>query len=78
VDPDPANAGAISTWCKDYWAVLHRIPPAERTSTSLMDEEQERVQATYRDHLLAKAFSCGALQSYTCARNVILFAGILD
>ena len=34
VDPDPANAGAISQWARDYWKDLHPTRQAVRTSTS--------------------------------------------
>ena len=34
VDPDPANAGLISRWARDYWRNCIRPPPAVPTSTS--------------------------------------------
>jgi UDP-N-acetylenolpyruvoylglucosamine reductase len=50
VDPDPANADKISTWCKDYWEALHPYSAGGAYVNFMMDEGQERVQATYRDN----------------------------
>jgi FAD/FMN-containing dehydrogenase len=50
VDPDPANAGKISEWCKAYWDALHSFSAGGAYVNFMMDEGQERVQATYRDN----------------------------
>jgi hypothetical protein len=50
VDPDPANADRIAQWCKDYWDALHPYSAGGAYVNFMMDEGQERVQATYRDH----------------------------
>ena len=50
VDPDPANAQKISTWCKEYWEALHPFSAGGAYVNFMMDEGQERVQATYRDN----------------------------
>jgi len=50
VDPDPANAQKITTWCKDYWEALHPFSAGGAYVNFMMDEGQERVQATYRDN----------------------------
>jgi hypothetical protein len=50
VDPDPANRDLISTWCKDYWEALHPYSAGGAYVNFMMDEGQERVQATYREH----------------------------
>jgi FAD/FMN-containing dehydrogenase len=50
VDPDPANADKISTWCKEYWEALHPFSAGGAYVNFMMDEGQERVQATYRDN----------------------------
>ena len=50
VDPDPANADKISTWCKDYWEALHPYSAGGAYVNFMMEEGQERVQATYRDN----------------------------
>lgn len=50
VDPDPANAEKITTWCKDYWDALHPFSAGGGYVNFMMDEGQERVQASYRDN----------------------------
>ena len=48
VDPDPANTDKITTWCKDYWEALHPYSAGGAYSNFMMDEGQERVQASYK------------------------------
>jgi FAD/FMN-containing dehydrogenase len=48
VDPDPANAGRISQWAKDYWQELHPTSAGGGYVNFLMDEGQDRVRAAYR------------------------------
>ncbi len=48
VDPDPKNADKITNWCKDYWEALHPYSSGGAYSNFLMDEGQERVQASYK------------------------------
>jgi hypothetical protein len=48
VDPDPANREAITTWTKRYWEALHPHSAGGAYVNFMMDEGQERVQATYR------------------------------
>jgi FAD/FMN-containing dehydrogenase len=50
VDPDPANAAAISQWAKDYWTELHPTSAGGAYVNFLMDEGQDRVRAAYRDN----------------------------
>jgi len=50
VDPDPAQADAITTWCKRYWEALHPHSAGGAYVNFLMEEGQERVMATYRDN----------------------------
>ena len=50
VDPDPANAEAISQWARDYWTELHPHSAGGAYVNFLMDEGQERVRASYRDN----------------------------
>ena len=50
VDPDPANAGVIADWCKSYWAALHPYSAGGAYVNFMMEEGQDRVQATYRDN----------------------------
>ena len=48
VDPDPANREAITSWTKRYWEALHPHSAGGAYVNFMMDEGQERVQATYR------------------------------
>ena len=50
VDPDPAQAPAISAWTKDYWAALHPTSAGGAYVNFLMDEGGDRVRAAYRDN----------------------------
>ncbi len=50
VDPDPANAETITAWCKNYWEALHPYSAGGAYVNFMMDEGQDRVQATYRDN----------------------------
>ena len=50
VDPDPSNAPKITKWCKDYWDALHPFAAGGAYVNFMMEEGQERVQATYRDN----------------------------
>ncbi len=48
IDPDPKNADKITKWCKDYWAALHPYSAGGAYSNFMMDEGQERVEASYK------------------------------
>ena len=50
VDPDPGNAEKITTWCKEYWDALHPFSAGGAYVNFMMDEGQDRVQATFRDN----------------------------
>ena len=50
VDPDPANNDKIIPWTKDYWEALHPHSAGGAYVNFMMDEGQERVQATYLDN----------------------------
>ncbi|HXY02649.1 MAG TPA: FAD-binding oxidoreductase [Terriglobales bacterium] len=50
VDPDPANATKITTWCKNYYDALHPYSAGGAYVNFMMDEGQERVQASFRDN----------------------------
>ena len=50
VDPEPANAGLIKDWTVDYWEATHQYSAGGAYVNFMMDEGQERVQATYRDN----------------------------
>jgi FAD/FMN-containing dehydrogenase len=47
IDPDPANAEAITSWAKDYWSALEPHSAGGAYVNFMMEEGQERVQATY-------------------------------
>jgi FAD/FMN-containing dehydrogenase len=48
VDPDPANAAAITKWTRDYWEELHPTSAGGAYVNFMMDEGQDRVRASYR------------------------------
>lgn len=50
VDPDPANAAKIKDWTVAYWEALHPYSAGGAYVNMMMDEGQERVQASYRDN----------------------------
>jgi FAD/FMN-containing dehydrogenase len=50
VDPDPANAGTVTKWCKDYFDALHPYSAGGAYVNFMMDEGQDRVQASFRDN----------------------------
>ena len=51
VDPDPANAPAITEWASDYWEALHPYSAGGAYVNFLMDDEGSgRVKATYGDN----------------------------
>jgi FAD/FMN-containing dehydrogenase len=47
VDPDPANKARITDWTKSYFDALHPYSAGGAYVNFMMDEGQERVQATY-------------------------------
>ena len=48
VDPDPANAGKITQWCKDYWEALHPYSAGGAYLNFIMNEGQDRIKASYK------------------------------
>jgi FAD/FMN-containing dehydrogenase len=48
IDPDPANAETITDWTLGYWEALHPHSMGGAYVNFMMEEGQERVQATYR------------------------------
>jgi FAD/FMN-containing dehydrogenase len=49
IDPDPANAGRITEWTKEYWGALHPYSAGSGYVNFMMEEGQERTKATYGD-----------------------------
>jgi FAD/FMN-containing dehydrogenase len=47
VDPDPANADAITAWTIEYQEALHQYSMGGSYANFMMEEGQERVQAAY-------------------------------
>jgi FAD/FMN-containing dehydrogenase len=47
VDPDPANAGGITAWAKQYWEELHPTSAGGAYINFMMEEGQDRVRASY-------------------------------
>lgn len=50
VDPEPATANTLRNWTIDYWQALHPYSAGGAYVNFMMDEGQERVQATYREN----------------------------
>jgi FAD/FMN-containing dehydrogenase len=50
VDPDPANARRLKDWTIAYWEDLHPYSMGGAYVNFMMEEGQERVQATYRNN----------------------------
>ena len=47
VDPDPANTEKITRWARDYWKAVHPHSAGAAYVNFLMEEGQDRIQATY-------------------------------
>ena len=50
VDPDPANADAISSWSKSYWEALHPLSAGGAYANMMMEEGHDRVKASYGEN----------------------------
>jgi hypothetical protein len=50
VDHDPAKAGMLRDWTVGYWDATHPHSAGGAYVNMMMDEGQERVQASYRDN----------------------------
>jgi len=50
VDPDPTKADSLKKWSVDFYEALHPYSMGGAYVNFMMDEGQERVRATYRDH----------------------------
>jgi len=50
VDSDPASADAIKSWTVDYWDALHPYSAGGAYVNMMMEEGQERVQASYQQN----------------------------
>ena len=50
IDPDPARGEVITRWCKEYFDAVHQYSAGGAYVNFMMDEGQERVQASFRDN----------------------------
>ncbi len=50
IDPDPASKEVISAWAREYWEAVHPHSAGGAYVNFMMEEGQERVQATYRQN----------------------------
>ena len=50
IGSDPSKAQSISKWAKDYWEALHPYSMGGAYVNFMMEEGQERVQATYGEN----------------------------
>lgn len=47
IDPEPDKADAVTRWARDYWEALHPFNPGGAYVNFMMEEGDERVEATY-------------------------------
>lgn len=51
VDPDPANAGHVTSWARNYWEALHPYGAGGAYVNFMMENEgEDRVRATYGEN----------------------------
>jgi FAD/FMN-containing dehydrogenase len=50
VDPDPANATLVKDWTVEYWEAVHPYATGGAYVNFMMDEGQQRVEATYGEN----------------------------
>ena len=50
IDSDPANRDRITQWAREYWEALHPYSAGGAYVNFMMEEGQQRVEATYRDN----------------------------
>jgi hypothetical protein len=50
VDPDPANRETITEWARSYWEALHPHSAGASYINFMMEEGQERIEATYGEN----------------------------
>ena len=48
VDPDPANAAALTRWARDYQEALHPYSAGGAYINFMMEEGEDRIRASYR------------------------------
>jgi FAD/FMN-containing dehydrogenase len=50
IDPDPANAGAITEWAREYWQAVHSFSAGGAYVNMMMEEGGSRIRNAYRDN----------------------------
>ncbi|MGQ7786743.1 FAD-binding oxidoreductase [Nesterenkonia sp. K-15-9-6] len=50
IDPDPAAAGELTAWARDYWEAVHPYTTGGAYVNFMMEEGQDRIRATYGDN----------------------------
>ena len=50
IDPNPRKAGEITRWAKEYWEAVHPFTMGGAYVNFMMEEGQERIQATYGEN----------------------------
>ncbi|HSB51663.1 MAG TPA: BBE domain-containing protein, partial [Dissulfurispiraceae bacterium] len=50
IDPDPAKAGAIKAWAREYWEAVHPYNLGGGYVNFMMEEGEDRIRATYGDN----------------------------
>ncbi len=50
IDPEPANAGTITTWARDYWNAIHPFSAGGAYVNMMMEEGYDRIRAAYGDN----------------------------
>ncbi len=50
IDPDPANAPAITAWAKEYWEAVHPYNLKGAYLNFMMEEGEGRIRATYGEN----------------------------
>ncbi|WP_166350945.1 FAD-binding oxidoreductase [Phytoactinopolyspora limicola] len=50
IDPDPALAGDLTSWARNYWEAVHPYTVGGAYVNFMMDEGQDRIRATYGDN----------------------------
>jgi len=50
IDPDPAQAQALTAWAKEYWSAVHPHNLKGGYLNFMMEEGEDRIRATYGDN----------------------------
>ena len=50
IDPDPDNREIITVWAREYWEALHPHSAGGAYVNMMMEEGQDRVEASYREN----------------------------